>query len=175
MCVPERVVTNDDLATLMDTSDEWIRQRTGIGAQRIIWIGRKRARREHVEARDREPFRSAELLPGIVFRIAPALTRAGVEQDAGDRQIDTDTRQLLRFNGQLAAEIAPSIDAAGRKVSPAAVVGDVEIRIVFSYRFQHEVSRVVQPVEMQGKVLQFVSFSVREQLAAACANRIGGE
>jgi 3-oxoacyl-[acyl-carrier-protein] synthase III len=29
-CVPDRVVTNDDLAQLMDTSDEWIRQRTGI-------------------------------------------------------------------------------------------------------------------------------------------------
>jgi 3-oxoacyl-[acyl-carrier-protein] synthase-3 len=30
MHVPERVVTNDDLAQLMDTSDEWIQQRTGI-------------------------------------------------------------------------------------------------------------------------------------------------
>ena len=28
--VPERVVTNDDLSKLMDTTDEWIRQRTGI-------------------------------------------------------------------------------------------------------------------------------------------------
>ncbi|OQX64314.1 MAG: 3-oxoacyl-ACP synthase [Desulfococcus sp. 4484_241] len=28
--VPERVVTNDDLAQWMETSDEWIRQRTGI-------------------------------------------------------------------------------------------------------------------------------------------------
>lgn len=28
--VPERVVTNDDLAKLMDTNDEWIRERTGI-------------------------------------------------------------------------------------------------------------------------------------------------
>jgi len=28
--VPERVVTNDDLATYMDTSDDWIQQRTGI-------------------------------------------------------------------------------------------------------------------------------------------------
>ena len=28
--VPERVVTNDDLSKWMDTSDEWIRQRTGI-------------------------------------------------------------------------------------------------------------------------------------------------
>ena len=28
--VPERIVTNDDLEKMMDTSDEWIRQRTGI-------------------------------------------------------------------------------------------------------------------------------------------------
>jgi len=28
--VPERVVTNDDFSQWMDTSDEWIRQRTGI-------------------------------------------------------------------------------------------------------------------------------------------------
>ena len=34
--VPERVVSNDDLAALMDTSDEWIRTRTGI--QERHWI-----------------------------------------------------------------------------------------------------------------------------------------
>lgn len=34
--VPARVVTNDDLAKLMDTSDEWIRVRTGI--QERHWI-----------------------------------------------------------------------------------------------------------------------------------------
>jgi 3-oxoacyl-[acyl-carrier-protein] synthase-3 len=34
--VPPRVVTNDDLAALMDTSDEWIRQRTGIEERR--WV-----------------------------------------------------------------------------------------------------------------------------------------
>lgn len=34
--VPSRVVTNDDLAELMDTSDEWIRTRTGI--QERHWI-----------------------------------------------------------------------------------------------------------------------------------------
>ena len=28
--VPENVVTNDDLSKLMDTSDEWIQERTGI-------------------------------------------------------------------------------------------------------------------------------------------------
>lgn len=30
-CLPDRVVTNHDLAKLVDTSDEWIRSRSGIG------------------------------------------------------------------------------------------------------------------------------------------------
>lgn len=34
--VPSRVVTNDELASMMDTSDEWIRQRTGIEERRYI-------------------------------------------------------------------------------------------------------------------------------------------
>ncbi|MCS7062156.1 MAG: beta-ketoacyl-ACP synthase III [Anaerolineae bacterium] len=33
--LPERVVTNDDLARLVDTSDNWIRERTGIATRRI--------------------------------------------------------------------------------------------------------------------------------------------
>jgi len=33
--VPERVLTNEELATIVDTSDEWIRDRTGIRERRI--------------------------------------------------------------------------------------------------------------------------------------------
>ncbi len=33
--VPERVLTNDELAAMVDTSDEWIRERTGIRERRI--------------------------------------------------------------------------------------------------------------------------------------------
>lgn len=33
--VPKLRVTNDDLSKLMDTSDEWIRSRTGIGARHL--------------------------------------------------------------------------------------------------------------------------------------------
>ena len=33
--VPERVLTNDDIAKIVDTSDEWIRTRTGIRERRI--------------------------------------------------------------------------------------------------------------------------------------------
>lgn len=34
--VPEKVVTNDDLAKIVDTSDEWIRTRTGISERRMM-------------------------------------------------------------------------------------------------------------------------------------------
>ncbi len=37
--VPERVVTNFDLEKLMDTSDEWIRERTGIRERRFVEPG----------------------------------------------------------------------------------------------------------------------------------------
>ena len=33
--VPERIVTNDELATMVDTSDEWIVERTGIRERRV--------------------------------------------------------------------------------------------------------------------------------------------
>jgi 3-oxoacyl-[acyl-carrier-protein] synthase-3 len=37
--LPERIVTNDELAARLDTSDAWIRQRTGIGERRIAAAG----------------------------------------------------------------------------------------------------------------------------------------
>ena len=36
--VPEQIVTNDDLAKIVETSDEWIRSRTGIGERRIATL-----------------------------------------------------------------------------------------------------------------------------------------
>jgi len=63
MCVPDRVVTNHDLAKRMDTSDEWIRQRTGIVERRWIEDGQS----------------PADLAEGAALR---ALEAAGLE--AGD-------------------------------------------------------------------------------------------
>ncbi len=37
--LPEKVVTNDDLAKVVDTSDEWIRTRTGIRERRVAAEG----------------------------------------------------------------------------------------------------------------------------------------
>jgi 3-oxoacyl-[acyl-carrier-protein] synthase-3 len=38
-CLPERVVTNDDLARELDTSDDWIRERTGIRQRHLAAPG----------------------------------------------------------------------------------------------------------------------------------------
>lgn len=35
-CLPDTVVTNDDLSQIMDTSDEWISSRTGIKERRLV-------------------------------------------------------------------------------------------------------------------------------------------
>jgi 3-oxoacyl-[acyl-carrier-protein] synthase-3 len=37
--VPERVLTNDDLSRMVDTSDEWIRTRSGIRERHIAGEG----------------------------------------------------------------------------------------------------------------------------------------
>src|SRR6266487_4854094 len=39
MAVPERVLTNADLARMIDTSDEWIQTRTGIRERRVVGPG----------------------------------------------------------------------------------------------------------------------------------------
>ena len=39
--VPEKTVTNDELASIMDTSDEWIRTRTGIGERHFFEASEK--------------------------------------------------------------------------------------------------------------------------------------
>ncbi len=41
MCVPDRVVTNADMTQWMDTSEEWIEQRTGIRERRWVEEGQK--------------------------------------------------------------------------------------------------------------------------------------
>jgi 3-oxoacyl-[acyl-carrier-protein] synthase-3 len=59
--LPERVVTNVELESMMDTSDEWIRSRTGIAERRIVSAGETtttlglEACRKALEAADTDP------------------------------------------------------------------------------------------------------------------------
>ena len=74
--VPERVVTNTDLTAYMDTSDEWIQQRTGIRERHFSegWTGaadmgalaaRQALERAGIEARDLDCIVFATLSPDV--------------------------------------------------------------------------------------------------------------
>jgi 3-oxoacyl-[acyl-carrier-protein] synthase-3 len=74
MYVPERVVSNDDLSTLMDTSDEWIRQRTGIEARHWVEPGTRPS--ELAEKASLRALEAAGLEPGDVDCIVLATLSA---------------------------------------------------------------------------------------------------
>jgi 3-oxoacyl-[acyl-carrier-protein] synthase-3 len=76
--LPERVVTNHDLAKLVDTSDEWIRTRTGIETRHYVEPGtptsalaaeaaRDALRRRGMEASELELIIVATVTPDMLF------------------------------------------------------------------------------------------------------------
>ena len=82
--VPERVVTNDELSTLVDTSDEWIMERTGIRERRIASedealtdIARPAAiaalERASLEPKDIDLLVCATVTPDMMFPTSSAL------------------------------------------------------------------------------------------------------
>jgi 3-oxoacyl-[acyl-carrier-protein] synthase-3 len=93
MYVPERIVTNHELAGLMNTSDEWIRQRTGIVERRYVEAGQTpvdlalQASRRALEAAGREP---AEIDCIVLATLSPQADFPGTafflqeQLDAGD-------------------------------------------------------------------------------------------
>ncbi|GAC1331713.1 MAG: ketoacyl-ACP synthase III [Candidatus Dormibacteria bacterium] len=62
--VPERTITNDDLALVVETSDTWIRQRTGIAERRRAEIGQSTA--EMALPAARLALKAAEVLPSEI-------------------------------------------------------------------------------------------------------------
>lgn len=52
--LPEHPVTNDDLARLVDTSDEWIRSRTGIETRYFCWRDKNQSNLDLAEAAARQ-------------------------------------------------------------------------------------------------------------------------
>ena len=72
--VPERVVTNADLAELMDTSDEWIVERTGIRERR--WVpegmsGAEMARRASVKAMEEAGIDASDIDAIVLGTLSP--------------------------------------------------------------------------------------------------------
>ena len=70
LAVPDRVVTNDELSQLMDTSDEWIRIRTGIQQRRWVREGETNAALAH--AASLQALEAAGLEPSAIDAIVYA-------------------------------------------------------------------------------------------------------
>ena len=82
--VPERVLTNDELSTIVDTSDEWIMERTGIRERRIaapeealtdlaLPAARSALAQAGVDAKDVDLLVCATVTPDMMFPTSSAL------------------------------------------------------------------------------------------------------
>jgi 3-oxoacyl-[acyl-carrier-protein] synthase-3 len=82
--VPERVLSNDELSTLVDTSNEWIMERTGIRERRIaapeealtdlaLPAARTALAQASVEAKDIDLLLCATVTPDMMFPTSSAL------------------------------------------------------------------------------------------------------
>ena len=100
VCVPDRVVTNDELAQHVDTSDEWIMERTGIRERRMV---------------TREQALSDLALPAA----RDALADAGVEGKDIDLLIVATVTPDMAFpsTGALLGDSLGAVDAAAYDLS----------------------------------------------------------
>ena len=93
--LPDKILTNDDLARMVDTSDEWIRERTGIRERRVAAEGENtsdlavKAASEALRAAGLKPadvdlIVVATTTPDLTFPATAAIVQAklGVEQGA---------------------------------------------------------------------------------------------
>lgn len=85
-CVPPAVLSNDDLATFMDTSDEWIASRTGIRERRICHVNFSDmalvAARHALAAADMDPMELDLILLGSLTNDSMCPNTASIIQDA---------------------------------------------------------------------------------------------
>jgi 3-oxoacyl-[acyl-carrier-protein] synthase-3 len=107
--LPERIVTNDELASRIDTSDEWIRERTGIRQRHICaphetcaFIGAAAAR---------AALQSADAGPGDVDAIIVATSTPDQAFPATALRIQAELRVRSGFGFDLAAACAGFIYA----------------------------------------------------------------
>jgi 3-oxoacyl-[acyl-carrier-protein] synthase III len=87
--VPERVLTNDELSTLVDTSNEWIMERTGIRERRIaapeealtdlaLPAAREALAQARMDAKDVDLLVCATVTPDMMFPTSSALLADGL-------------------------------------------------------------------------------------------------
>ena len=108
-CMPPAVLTNQDLATFLDTTDDWIISRTGMKERRI----------SHVPAIDMAHVASARALAcaGLAAEDLDLIVYGSCsndEQVPNSAQAILDPINTLSFNSSLMRRCAPSISRRPR-------------------------------------------------------------
>ncbi|HEM3613413.1 TPA: ketoacyl-ACP synthase III [Streptococcus suis] len=87
--LPKKIVTNDDLAQRMETSDEWIRSRTGIGQRHIVTgettsdlasqVARKLLEKSQLDASEIDFIIVATITPDASMPSTAAMVQAAID------------------------------------------------------------------------------------------------
>jgi 3-oxoacyl-[acyl-carrier-protein] synthase-3 len=135
--VPERVLTNDELSTIVDTSDEWIMERTGIRERRIaapeealtdlaLPAARAALAQARVEPRQIDLLLCATVTPDMMFPTSSALLADGLgAEDAAAYDLLAGCTGFMYALAQ-----AYGMIAAGLSECALVVGGDVLSRIL---------------------------------------------
>jgi len=100
-------------------------ERDAVDPPRPSGVGGERSGAKHVEARHGEALGAREGEAARALAVAPAIAGAGVEQHAHGRQVGGHARSLEAVRVAARDELAPTVDAAGREMAPAAVIGNL--------------------------------------------------
>ena len=135
--VPERVVTNDELSNYVDTSDEWIRERTGIRERRIaaeeealsdlaLPAAQEALEQAGIEGRDIDLLIVATVTPDMAFPSTAALLADSLgAREAGAYDLSAGCTGFMYALAQ-----AYGMVAAGLARRALVVGGDVLSRIL---------------------------------------------
>ncbi len=144
--LPERVVTNDDLARVLDTSDEWIRTRTGIRERRVvaadqatsdlaIEAGRRALRQAGVAATDLGAILVATTTPDHTVPGTAPLVAAGLGAEVAAFDVNAACSGFvygLQIGGSLVATSGEPVLVVGAEALTRIVdPGDRSVAILF--------------------------------------------
>ncbi len=130
----QRIVVSD-LKSFAQISDRQTFQYLAINPQRLVRSGGEQSAREHVEAREREALRTADLPTGCSIAITPRWPGSGIEQDTHDREIELGARPSVSIRPmRRVRNCRPTILAASHEMAPTRMKRNVEGRIIIAHR-----------------------------------------
>ena len=145
-----------------------------IDPQRTAGPHRELAIAEHHEACERQALGTADRFAAHRIAEAPVRPRAGIEQDADNRQIERRAGALSgRWPRHRLIDFVPVIEAVDLEMPPARMKRHVERRISRARRIDHKLRGLIETGQIDAKIRQAVA--ERQHLVRALAHGGGAE